>query len=148
MGHRVISAFSKTVQLSAIGATAGVSTSMLGTAAVALRHTQNPEFRPSVPIPHLSSSASGLGIFMGFHANLRYQLINGIDRCTFERVPRLPIYLATTTLARAVSHVTSKGHQQRMMDLSTEVRRVKNCSHNGKKMRRQNLKPKLTDTSI
>jgi hypothetical protein len=117
MGSRGICALSKISQLFVIGAFAGASTSLLGTSAVANRHSQDPEFRPSVPTPNYSTSTLGLGIFMGFHADFRNQLINGIERFTFERVTYLPFHFAMTTLARAASHLISIGHQAGLMSL-------------------------------
>nr|XP_019708176.1 protein RETICULATA-RELATED 1, chloroplastic [Elaeis guineensis] len=55
------------------------------------------EGRLSVTIPSVSTYALGYGSFLGLYANLRYQLLCGIDRFMFDRfdVLGVPIFFST-----------------------------------------------------
>jgi len=132
LGQRAMSAVAKAAELSAVGALAGTSMSLLGNAAVSVRRTQDPGFTPSVPVPGLATSAAGGGAFMGLHANLRYQVLNGLERYAFERAPILPIYLALSTALRTASAVMSKDHQLAFMGLPTGLRPVEGASSSKK----------------
>lgn len=126
LGQRIKSAIAKATQLSGVGAIAGTTLSVLGNATVTWRSRQDPEFHPSLPLPSLYRSAAGFGIFMGIDRCLHYQLINGIDRYSFDRVPLLPIYLAVSTLVRAISHAIGKTDALGLMGLPTDLGIVQN----------------------
>lgn len=100
---RVGGFLAKMAELSAVGAVMGTTTSLLSTAAVALRKRTDPAFEPSVPIPSVGRSSAGLAAFFAINANSRYQLLGGMDRFLIERSQHLWSYLAVSGFARAVS---------------------------------------------
>lgn len=51
-------------------------------------------------IPSLSTHALGYGAFLGLYANLRYQLLYGIDRAMFNHFDVLGVVLCFTTALR------------------------------------------------
>lgn len=104
LAQRASSAVAKAAELSAVGALAGATMSGAGQAITALRRRADPSFTPSVPVAPTQQSALGLAAFMALIGNGRYQLLNGLDRYAFERASILPVYLATSTLARTVAH--------------------------------------------
>jgi hypothetical protein len=53
----------------------GAGTSLLSSAAVALRQRADPSFEPSVPVPDVARSSAGLAAFFALSANTRYQLL-------------------------------------------------------------------------
>merc|ERR1712224_213137 len=122
MTARVLCALMKTIELSAVGAFTGACSSVLGRVNTKRRQTKEPSFRPTVPIPSVWSSIAGSAVFMGLHANLRYQFINGMDRCVFERTPILPLYLMLTTSVRTVGHMVGRENQTQIVGLPTGVR--------------------------
>ncbi len=67
------------------------------------RRQWDPSFTPSVPIPELRTSATGMALTMGVFANGRYQLLGGIDRYLFDHSNFLLPYLGMSTAFRAVS---------------------------------------------
>ena len=69
-------------------------------------------FTPSVPIPSLQTSASGMALSMGVFSNLRYQLVGGIDRYLFDHAEHLWPYLAASSAFRWVS--TIYGNETRL----------------------------------
>jgi hypothetical protein len=91
-------------EMSAIGAITGSVTSMLSQAALAIRHRTNPDWQPSVPLPSVEHAAGGLGAFFAINANLRYQLLGGLDRALFQHTNFLWTYVGLTTLGRAASN--------------------------------------------
>lgn len=108
---RVSGFFARALQFSAVGALCGGLTSLATNAAVAIRHTQNPNWQPSVPVPSLATSAAGMAAFYAVNAHTRYQLLGGLDRYLFERSNYLWTYLGISTLARGLSW--SVGEQSR-----------------------------------
>ena len=70
---------------------------------VMARRHWDPSFTPSVPIPELRTSATGMALTMGVFANARYQMLGGIDRYLFDHSNFLLPYLGMSTAFRAVS---------------------------------------------
>lgn len=103
LGSRAMGFLSKAAELSAVGAVTGAAMSGLGSAAVQLRRRADPTFQPSVPVPEMSRAVAGMGAFMGLSANLRYNVLAGLDRYMFERAKVLGYYVASTALARGAS---------------------------------------------
>lgn len=124
IGQRVVAVMFKVAEFSTLGAVVGVCLSFLGNEWVILRQTHEFDFSPSVPVPSLSSSILGSSLFLGLHANLRYQLINGMDRYAFDRVHTLPVYLAISTLTRGVTHPVSKNEHLKAMSLPAGLGQV------------------------
>lgn len=77
-----------------------------------LRRMSDAAFTPSVPIPSLQTSASGMALSMGVFSNLRYQLVGGIDRYLFDHAEHLWPYLAASSAFRGVS--TIYGNETRL----------------------------------
>lgn len=94
----------RTAEMSAIGVITGTVTSLLSQAAVALRQRSNPDFQPSVPVASVDRSAGGLGAFFAVNANLRYQLLGGLDQALFQHTNFLWTYVGATTVARLASN--------------------------------------------
>ena len=97
---RVGSFFATMAELSAVGAVAGTVTSLASTAAVELRKRADPLFEPSVPVPSVGRSSGGLAAFFALNANVRYQLVGGLDRYLFGHSSFLWTYLGLTGVAR------------------------------------------------
>jgi hypothetical protein len=97
---RVGGFFASMAQLSAVGAAAGAATSGAASLAVAARRRADPSFEPSVPVPSAARSSGGLGAFFALNANVRYQLLGGLDRYLFGHASALWSYVALTTIAR------------------------------------------------
>lgn len=103
---RLSSFFAKAAELSAVGAAAGVVTSLASTAAVEVRRRApggNPTFEPSVPVPELGRSSGGLAAFFATNVNLRYQAIGGLDRFLFGHSHFLWAYLGLSGATRLAS---------------------------------------------
>eukprot|EP00197_Chlamydomonas_leiostraca_P002373 CAMPEP_0202858132 /NCGR_PEP_ID=MMETSP1391-20130828/788_1 /ASSEMBLY_ACC=CAM_ASM_000867 /TAXON_ID=1034604 /ORGANISM="Chlamydomonas leiostraca, Strain SAG 11-49" /LENGTH=566 /DNA_ID=CAMNT_0049537017 /DNA_START=145 /DNA_END=1845 /DNA_ORIENTATION=+ len=96
--------FAKMAELSGVGLLTGTATSLLSSAAVAIRKKSNPEWEPSVAVPSLQRSSGGLAAYLALNANVRYQLIGGLDRILFDRTNFLWTYLAMSGTARLVSN--------------------------------------------
>ena len=89
---------------------AGVATSGLTTAALALKRKRNPGFQPSVPAVTSVGTASAGWAVTGFYQHLRLQSMGGMDRWLFEHINALPVYLLWSTMARMGSGwAVSKG---------------------------------------
>ena len=100
---RVGSFFTKMAELSAIGAVAGTATSLASSAAVELRKRSDPLFEPSIAVPSAGHSSGGLAAFFALNANVRYQLIGGLDRYLFGHTSYLWTYMLATGAARVSS---------------------------------------------
>lgn len=57
--------------------------------------------RLSVTVPSVNTNALGYGAFLGLYANLRYQLLNGLDRAVFNRFDVLGVALFFSTALRS-----------------------------------------------
>lgn len=125
---RVAAFFSKAAELSAVGLLTGTATSLLSSAAVALRQKYtDPSFEPSVPIPDAARSGAGLAAFFALSANTRYQLLGGMDRYLIGHSNFLWTYLAMTTAARVVSNQVGETHRpfcQGLPEAAAPKRRV------------------------
>ncbi|KAL8151835.1 hypothetical protein V2J09_021643 [Rumex salicifolius] len=73
---RIHSFFYKAAELCLVGMTAGAAQGALSN----LSASKKKDSRTSITIPSVSSNALGYGAFLGIYANLRYQLLCGIDR--------------------------------------------------------------------
>ena len=100
---RVGSFFTKMAELSAIGAVAGTATSLVSAAAVEFRKRSDPLFEPSIAVPSAGLSSGGLAAFFALNANVRYQLIGGLDRYLFGHTSYLWTYMLATGAARVSS---------------------------------------------
>ncbi|GFH07141.1 predicted protein, partial [Haematococcus lacustris] len=108
---RAVGFVAKMAELSAVGALMGTTTALLSSAVVALRQRADPEWQPSAAVPNVGRSSSGLAAFFAVNANVRYQLLGGLDRVLFERTNFLWTYLLLSSSARLVS--TSVGELSR-----------------------------------
>lgn len=109
---RVGAFFTKAAELSAVGLLMGGATSLLSSAAVALRRKYvDPSFEPSVPVPEVARSSAGLAAFFAVSANTRYQLIGGMDRYLIAHSNFLWTYLGLTGVARALSCQVGELHR-------------------------------------
>ncbi|PNH06811.1 hypothetical protein TSOC_006794, partial [Tetrabaena socialis] len=109
---RIAAFFSKAAELSAVGLLAGAGTSLLSSAAVALRKKYvDPSFEPSVPVPEVARSSAGLAAFFALSANTRYQLLGGMDRYLLAHSNFLWTYLAATGAARVASNQLGETHR-------------------------------------
>ncbi|EIE24610.1 hypothetical protein COCSUDRAFT_40961 [Coccomyxa subellipsoidea C-169] len=102
-GQRAGSVVAKVFELGAVGTLAGAAMSGFGQLDVMARRHWDPSFTPSVPIPELRTSATGMALTMGVFANARYQMLGGIDRYLFDHSNFLLPYLGMSTAFRAVS---------------------------------------------
>ncbi|CAA6673453.1 unnamed protein product [Spirodela intermedia] len=57
----------------------------------------------SVTVPSVNTNALGYGAFLGLYANLRYQLLNGLDRALFNRFDVLGVALFFSTALRMLN---------------------------------------------
>jgi len=101
---RAVGFMAKMAELSMVGAMAGGLTSLLSQAAVSLRQQSSPEWRPSVEVPSFGRSSAGMAAFFALNANIRYQLIGGLDRFLFDRTTFLWTYTALSGAGRLVSN--------------------------------------------
>lgn len=100
---RVGSFFAKMAELSAVGAVTGVATSLASSAVVEIHKRSDPSYEPSTSVPSVGRSSGGLATFFATNANIRYQLIGGLDRYLFGHSNFLWTYLGITGLTRLVS---------------------------------------------
>jgi len=90
----------KAAQLSAIGVAVGGVSGGVSHLLVNMRKKANPYFRPALATPDASHQAAGYGAYCGITGNLRYQLMNGLDRYMLNTFSSLPLTLGVTALAR------------------------------------------------
>ena len=112
MGSRVAGGLVKTAELCAVGSVAGAAMSGLSQLAVKVRRQRNPDFTPSVPIPELGKSSQGMGLYMAASANVRYQLVSGIDRGMFDRFNVLWMYLLASSSVRLGSNLVGEASRR------------------------------------
>jgi hypothetical protein len=118
---RVGGLLASTAQLSAVGAAAGAATAAAGAAAVAARRRADPSFEPSVPVPDIARSSGGLGAFFALNANLRYQLLGGLDAYLFSHATALWSYVGATAVARVGSLAAGEVTRPYWQGLATET---------------------------
>jgi len=90
----------KAAQLSAIGTTVGAVTGGVSNLLVDARKKASPNFRPALATPDVAHQAAGYGAYCGITGNLRYQLMNGLDRYMLNTFSSLPLTLGVSALAR------------------------------------------------
>lgn len=98
MQKRVHSFFYKAAEFSLVGLTAG---SIQGALSKSL--SKNKEGRLSVTIPSVTTNSLGYGAFLGLYANLRYQLLCGIDRAMFDHFDVLGVVMVSSTALRMLN---------------------------------------------
>ena len=87
-----------------VGVIAGGLMSVGNSAAAAIRRHSNPDWQPAVRAPELRSSALGLAASMGIFANMRYQIISGVDRYLFDHSAYLMSYIVASGIVRVASN--------------------------------------------
>eukprot|EP00873_Tetraselmis_striata_P017965 jgi/Tetstr1/438229/TSEL_002881.t1 len=120
-GTRAAGFFAKAAELSAIGVVAGAAQAGLGHGITALRRTQDKSFSPTVPVPDVARASMGLGAFMGISANVRYQMMGGVDRYLFDHSTMLWSYLAVSSALRTASQAVGNGTRLMWQGLPTQV---------------------------
>ncbi|KAG5248508.1 protein RETICULATA-RELATED [Salix suchowensis] len=94
---RIHSFFYKAAELCMVGLTAGA---MQGSLTNLLASKKD---RLSVTIPPMSTYALGYGAFLGLYANLRYQLLCGIDRAVVNHFDVIGVALVFSTALRILN---------------------------------------------
>jgi len=107
-GSRAVSFFAKVAELSAVGALTGTVSSLASNAAVSLRKQADPSFEPSTSVPSIQRSSGGLAAFFAANANVRYQLIGGLDRYLFNHSSYMWAYMGISGLARLGSQAVGE----------------------------------------
>ncbi|KAF9685025.1 hypothetical protein SADUNF_Sadunf03G0011400 [Salix dunnii] len=98
---RIHSFFYKAAELCMVGLTAGA---MQGSLTNLLACKKD---RLSVTIPPMSTYALGYGAFLGLYANLRYQLLCGIDRAVVNHFDVIGVALVFSTALRSRGHLNA-----------------------------------------
>jgi hypothetical protein len=98
MPKRVFSFFYKAAQLSLVGMGIGSAGAGLASLMPSAR-----EKELSVPIPAVSTSASSYGAFMGLSGNMRYQLVNGVERLMQDHFQHLGVVLFFSAALRTLN---------------------------------------------
>ncbi|XP_044950533.1 protein RETICULATA-RELATED 1, chloroplastic-like isoform X3 [Hordeum vulgare subsp. vulgare] len=89
----------KAAELSLVGVVAGSIQGGLSKALSARKGS-----RLSVTLPNVSTNALGYGAFLGLYANLRYQLLCGLDQYTIKRFDVLGMAIFIGTTLRSASN--------------------------------------------
>ncbi|XP_042496894.1 protein RETICULATA-RELATED 1, chloroplastic-like [Macadamia integrifolia] len=97
LNKRIHSFFYKAAELCLVGLTAGAAQASLS------KLLASKKGRLSVIIPTVSTNALGYGAFLGLYANLRYQLLCGIDKALFERYDVIGVALFFSTALRILN---------------------------------------------
>lgn len=108
---RAASFFTKAAELSAVGLLTGTLTSLLSSAVVSIRQKYDPAFQPSVPIPEVARSSAGMAAFFATSANMRYQLLGGLDRYLFGHANMLLTYMLASGAARLGAQAVGETHR-------------------------------------
>ncbi|XP_068664133.1 protein RETICULATA-RELATED 1, chloroplastic-like [Aristolochia californica] len=95
---RIHSFFYKAAQLCMVGVTAGAVQGALSKFSASKK-----EGRLSVTMPSVSSNALGYGAFLGLYANLRYQLLCGLDRAMINHFDVLGVVIFFSTALRLLN---------------------------------------------
>uniref|UniRef100_A0A5B6ZD49 Uncharacterized protein n=1 Tax=Davidia involucrata TaxID=16924 RepID=A0A5B6ZD49_DAVIN len=111
---RIHSFFYKAAELCMVGFTAGAVQGALSNLSASKK-----EGRLSVTIPTVSSNALGYGAFLGLYANLRYQLLSGIDRAMINHFDVIGVALFFSTALRILN--VQLGETSRLAWLGVEV---------------------------
>lgn len=118
---RVGGFFASMAQLSAVGAAAGAATSAASSLAIAAHRRTDPTWEPSVPVPDISRASGGLGAFFALNANVRYQLLGGLDRYLFSHASALWTYVGLTAAARVGATAAGEITRPFWQGLATET---------------------------
>jgi len=92
---RVHSFFYKATELCLVGMTAGAAQGALSNLCASKKKD-----RLSVTVPSVSSNALGYGAFLGIYANLRYQLLCGVDKALINHFDVISVGLFISTALR------------------------------------------------
>ncbi|GFQ04684.1 hypothetical protein PHJA_002612400 [Phtheirospermum japonicum] len=111
---RLQSFFYKAAELCMVGFTAGAAQG-----AVSNLVASKKEGRLSVTTPSVSSNALGYGAFLGLYANLRYQLLCGLDRGVTSHFDVIGVALFLSTALRVLN--VQLGETSRLAWLGVEV---------------------------
>ncbi|KAG9459622.1 hypothetical protein H6P81_004130 [Aristolochia fimbriata] len=95
---RIHSFFYKAAELCMVGLTAGAVQGALSKFSASRKQE-----RLSVTIPSVSSTALGYGAFLGLYANLRYQLLFGLDRAMINHFDVLGVVIFFSTTLRLLN---------------------------------------------
>ncbi|KAI3888665.1 hypothetical protein MKW92_011649 [Papaver armeniacum] len=96
--QRFQSFFYKAAELCMVGITAGAAQGALSKLSASKK-----EGRLSVTMPSVSSNALGYGAFLGIYANLRYQLLCGLDKTVMNHFDVLGVALCLSTAMRVLN---------------------------------------------
>ncbi|KAI3984131.1 hypothetical protein MKX01_035258 [Papaver californicum] len=96
--QRLQSIFYKAAELCMVGITAGAAQGALSKFSASKK-----EGRLSVTMPSVSTNALGYGAFLGIYANLRYQLLCGLDRTVMNHFDVLGVVLCLSTAMRVLN---------------------------------------------
>ncbi|KAL7003492.1 hypothetical protein U1Q18_004646 [Sarracenia purpurea var. burkii] len=111
---RIQSFFYKAAELCMVGFTAGAAQGALTNLLASKK-----EGRLSVTIPTVSTNALGYGAFLGVYANLRYQLLCGVDRAMIGYFDVIGVALFFSTALRLLN--VELGETSRLAWLGVEV---------------------------
>ncbi|XP_057976501.1 protein RETICULATA-RELATED 1, chloroplastic [Malania oleifera] len=111
---RIHSFFYKAAELCMVGLTAGAAQGVLSKLCASKK-----EERLSVTVPTVSSNALGYGAFLGLYANLRYQLLCGIDRALINHFDVIGVALFFSTALRILN--VQLGETSRLAWLGVEA---------------------------
>ncbi|KAF8404118.1 hypothetical protein HHK36_008998 [Tetracentron sinense] len=111
---RIHSFFYKAAELCMVGFTAGAAQGALSKLS-----SSKKEGRLSVMIPTVSTNALGYGAFLGLYANLRYQLLCGIDRAMINHFDVIGVALCFSTALRILN--VQLGETSRLAWLGVEA---------------------------
>ncbi|GMH25082.1 hypothetical protein Nepgr_026925 [Nepenthes gracilis] len=95
---RIHAFFYKAAELCLVGMTAGAAQGALSNICASKKKQ-----RVSVTIPSVSTNALGYGAFLGLYANLRYQLLCGIDRALTNHFDVIGVVLFFSTALRILN---------------------------------------------
>lgn len=111
---RIHSFFYKAAELCMVGLTAGAAQGALTNFAASKKKD-----RLSVTIPTVSTNALGYGAFLGLYANLRYQLLCGVDRVMINHFDVIGVALFFSTALRILN--VQLGETSRLAWLGVEA---------------------------
>lgn len=114
MQKRIHSFFYKAAELCMVGLTAGAAQGALSSVIASRK-----EERVSVTIPTVTTTALGYGAFLGLYANLRYQLLCGIDRTLINHFDVIGVALVLSTALRVLN--VELGETSRLAWLGVEA---------------------------
>ncbi|KAL6517699.1 hypothetical protein OROMI_033400 [Orobanche minor] len=119
---RLQSFFYKAAELCIVGFTAGAAQGAVSNLAASKK-----EGRLSVTTPYVRSNALGYGAFLGLYANLRYQLLCGLDRAVTSYFDVIGVALFFSTALRVLN--TQLGETSRLGWLGVQVDPLAHSDH-------------------